>query len=112
MTTDYGAVMKEVGADYMKLQKAAPDVMNGFGQIHHGVMQDGALSAKVKELMALCVAITTKCEGCITSHSRSAVKAGATPEEVAEMIGVAVLMGGGPGTIYGGKALAATESFR
>lgn len=112
MATEYREAMKELGAEYMALQNAAPDAMKAFGQLHHAAMHDGALSAKVKELMALCSSITTRCEGCITSHARSAVKAGATKEEVAETIAVAVLMGGGPATTYGAKALQATEAFR
>lgn len=54
---------------------------------------------------ALDISIATHCDGCIASHARGAALAGATPEQVAETIGVAILMAGGPGTVYGPRAL-------
>ena len=47
----------------------------------------------------------------VLAHARAAAAAGATPEEVAEMLGVAVLMGGGPATVYAPRAWAAFAEF-
>lgn len=74
-------------------------------------MADGVLSAKVKELIALGIAITVRCDGCIAFHVHDALEAGASRKEVAETIGVAVLMGGGPSVVYGSEALEALEQF-
>ena len=73
--------------------------------------KDGALSLKTKELIALGIAIVVKCTGCIQSHVKTAIDAGATREEIAETVGVAILMGGGPGTVYGAMALDAMEQY-
>jgi len=72
---------------------------------------DGALSSKTKELIALAIAVTKQCDGCIASHARKAARHGATADEVAEALGVAILMSGGPGTVYAPRALAAFEEF-
>jgi AhpD family alkylhydroperoxidase len=74
-------------------------------------MKPGALDTKTKELIALAIAVVEKCDGCIASHARGAAKQGATEAEVAETIGVAVLMTGGPATVYGPRAFAAFRDF-
>jgi AhpD family alkylhydroperoxidase len=61
--------------------------------------------------MALSIAVTTQCDGCIAAHAESATRAGATRAEAAEAIGVAMLMQGGPGTVYGPRAYAAFCEF-
>ena len=61
--------------------------------------------------MALAIAIAIRCEGCIAYHVHDAIAAGATREEIAETIGVAVMMGGGPAAVYGAEALEAAGQF-
>src|SRR5215472_17350489 len=74
-------------------------------------MGDGALPAGVKELIALAIAATKECDGCVAAHARSAARQGVTDSEVAEAMGVVILMNGGPGTVWGPRALAAFEEF-
>jgi AhpD family alkylhydroperoxidase len=93
------------------LRKAIPDVYAGFGQLHAAALAAGALDAKTKELIALAIAISEQCDGCIASHARGAARQGATTAEVAEMIGVTILMSGGPATVYGPRAYAAFCEF-
>ena len=57
------------------------------------------------------IAITVRCDGCIAFHVHDALKSGATPNEIVETIGVAVLMGGGPAVVYGCEALEALQQF-
>jgi AhpD family alkylhydroperoxidase len=71
----------------------------------------GAVESKVKELMAMTIGVVLGCDGCIASHARGAVRAGATKQEAAEMIGVSIMMHGGPATIYGARAYAAFCEF-
>ena len=111
MARDYKAEFGTVVEESKLLGKVAGEQWKAFGGLHHAVMQDGALDRKTKELIALGMSIAMRCEGCILSHARGAVKAGATQEELAEMAGVAMLLAGGPGSVYGGKALAAAEQF-
>ena len=82
-----------------------------FGQLQEKTLEDGALSAKIKELIALGIAIAVRCDGCISFQVHDALKAGASRQEIAETIGVAILMGGKPSVMYGCEALEALEQF-
>jgi AhpD family alkylhydroperoxidase len=95
-----------------KLGKELGGTMAGLGQLHKQALADGALSTKIKELMTLAISITARCEGCIAAHVRAALRAGATPQEITESIGVAIYMGGGPAMVYGCEALDALEQFQ
>ncbi|MGF1560792.1 MAG: carboxymuconolactone decarboxylase family protein [Geminicoccaceae bacterium] len=109
---NYVELGKNSSATLKLLRDAAPSAMKGFGGLHHGAMADGALDVKTKELIALAIAVAVRCDGCIAHHARACVAAGATREEVSEMLGVAVLMGGGPATIYGADALLAFDQYK
>ncbi|MCC4721822.1 carboxymuconolactone decarboxylase family protein [Salinicoccus sp. RF5] len=92
-----------------RLQKTIPDTMKRFKDLQDAAYKSGALDKKTKEFAALAYAIADKCEGCIGNHVNKLIKLGATREEVAEIAGVAIVMGGGPGSVYGGKALQAYD---
>lgn len=94
-----------------ELRELIPDVYKGFGGLHAAAFRAGALDAKTKELIALAIAITTHCDGCIAAHAKGAARNGASETEVAETIGVAISMNGGPATVYGPRAFAAFREF-
>lgn len=111
-THDHGReLLRELGGLGRELRTLIPGVYEGFGKFHEESFKDGALDRKTKELIAFGIAIAVRCDGCIASHARGAAMAGATENEVAEAIGVAMLMSGGPGTVYGPRALAAFRDF-
>lgn len=93
------------------LSQASPEVWGGFSQLHKAAVADGALPAKVKELMALAIAVVKRCDGCIAYHAKAAARRGATSEEVAEALGVALLMDGGTASVYGPRAWEAYLEF-
>lgn len=94
-----------------KLSEELPGPMGGFSQLHKSSVEEGALSTKTKELIALAIGINVRCDGCIGFHVHDALEAGASREEVLETIGVAILMGGGPSVMYGAEAYAALDQF-
>ena len=94
------------------LRSAIPDAWSGFAAMHKGAMQEGALPASIKEIIALAIAVTDRCDGCIAYHAKGAARKGATPEQVAEALGVALLMNGGPATVYGPRAWQAYLEFK
>jgi AhpD family alkylhydroperoxidase len=104
-------VTEDLRAPYRELVAAIPGVMSGYGAMQKAAMAEGALSTRMKELIALAIAITRECDGCISAHARGAAHRGATLAEVTEMIGVAVVMNGGPGIVWGPRALAAYHEF-
>jgi AhpD family alkylhydroperoxidase len=89
------------------LRNAIPDAYAGFVELSTKAMADGALDRRTKELIALAIAISKQCDGCIVAHARGALSAGATEAEVADAIAVTFVMNGGPATVYGPRALAA-----
>ena len=107
----YGEKAKAVFDFVGTLSKEYPEIAQGFGAMHGATAKDGALTVKENELIALGIAISIRCEGCIACHVKGALDAGATQEEIVETIGVAVLMSGGPGVVYGDKAYKAMKEM-
>lgn len=105
------AVMQGLAPEARALRQMIPSVYEGFVGLSNAAMAPGALDARTKELLALVMAITLRCDGCIATHDRGAATHGATREEVAEAIGVTFLMNGGPGTVYGPRAYDAFVEF-
>jgi AhpD family alkylhydroperoxidase len=93
-----------------KLGKQTP-ALGAYGQLHRAALADGALTTKIKELMCLAISIAIGCEGCIAYHVAGSLKAGASRKEIAETIGVAIMMAGGPGSVNGALALQALDEF-
>ena len=111
MKTDYIEMHKSLEERFAQLGIEIPGPMSGFGRLHKKAIEEGALSSKVKEMMALAIGIVVGCEGCIAYHVHDAVAAGATRQELLETIGVGILLGGGPGSIYAAHALEAIEQL-
>jgi len=109
--TSYPERLRNVRNNSQTLAAAQPGVMEAFERFHQAAVATGALDKKTKELIALAVSVTAGCDDCIAHHVNDAIKAGATREEFAEALGVAVLMGGGPGMIYASHAIEAVDQF-
>ena len=112
MAKDYIEITRSISANLKDLRKNQSDTMQGFSAMAAGALKDGALSKKMKELIALAIGISTRCDGCIGFHAEALVKLGATRAEVEEAIGMAVYLGGGPSLMYAADAIAAFEQFR
>jgi AhpD family alkylhydroperoxidase len=93
------------------LRHAIPQVYAGYKELHDSALAPGALDAKTKELIALAIAVSKECDGCIAAHAHAAVQQGASPAEAGEAIGVTFLMNGGPATVYGARAFDAFNEF-
>jgi AhpD family alkylhydroperoxidase len=106
------AVQAELRPLGRALREKIPDVYAAYRELHSAAMGPGALDPKMKELVAVALAVSAQCDGCIASHTRGAALHGATPEEVAETIAVTFLLCGGPATVYGARAFAAFMEYR
>jgi AhpD family alkylhydroperoxidase len=95
--------MKKVG-DFATLN---PDVMRGLMAIDNAAAKSGHLEPKFHELIALAVAVTTRCDGCISVHTMKAVEHGATVEEITEALGVAIALNAGAALTYSARVLEA-----
>lgn len=110
-TASFPDQLERIKGNMAILGKSQPATMKAFSDLHHAVVTPRALDFKTKELMALAIGVSLRCDGCIAFHTYDALQAGATPEEVAEALGVAVLMGGGPSVIYATHVVEAVEQF-
>ena len=107
----HAEALNELAPQHRALRQMIPDVYAGFRELSQAALAAGALETKVKELTAMTIGVVLGCDGCIASHARGAVRAGATKQEAAEMIGVSILMHGGPATVYGARAYTAFCEF-
>lgn len=110
-TTPFPNQLKHLQENMGSLSTAAPATMQAFGALHKAATSDGVLDAKVKELIALSIAVSARCDGCIAYHTHDAMKAGASKQEITEALEVAILMGGGPALVYATHVFDAIEQF-
>lgn len=101
---DYRSSLLERVGEYGKL---SPDVMRGLMTIDGAAVKTGHLEPKMHELIALAVAVTTRCDGCITVHTQKAVEHGATLEQISEALGVAIALNAGAALTYSARVLEA-----
>lgn len=107
----YRDIIRELRQPTKDLRQANAGPWRGFGELHAEAVADGALPGKVKEMMALAIAVVKQCDGCIAYHAHAAATKGATAEEVAEALGIALLMDGGTASVYGPRAWEAFQEF-
>lgn len=78
------------------LKELEPEFMDKYSMCNSGILQDGALPAKTKILMALAVVASKQCEACVASQMKSAINHGATKEEIMEVMEVIFITSGAP----------------
>jgi AhpD family alkylhydroperoxidase len=93
-----------------ELKHLSPDTVRGYMTLSAANSSTTKLCQKVRQLISLAVAVTTRCDGCIVIHTEAALKAGASREEVSEALGVAVAMNAGAALVYSTRVLDAVVS--
>ncbi len=109
---NYPEIIQKFYKYWGKLEKVHPDTVKSFNALAQAALKPGALDAKSKELISLGIAVAVRCDECIASHTHGSLKAGATDEEIVEVLGVAILMGGGPSAAYATHVMDAMEQFK
>ena len=107
----YRELTQDVSDHLAALRTHTPEVMKGFGALGRAATASGILDSKTKEFIALALSVAARCDPCIGFHMQTLVKLGATRQELAEVLGVATYMGGGPSLMYAASAVAAFEEF-
>lgn len=108
---DWEAFMDETLGNISALNEEIPETVSGFNAMGKAAKRSGALSEKTKEIMALGIAIATRCDSCIGFHVKSLIRLGITRAELCEALAMATYMGGGPSYAYSAKALKAFDVF-
>ena len=93
-----------------EIGKVSPDLVRGYRTISEAGDKTAKLDPKTRELIALAVAVTVRCDGCITTHTTAAIKHGATKEEVVEALGVAITVNADAALVYSARTLDAFEA--
>lgn len=106
---DWNAYRDQLMGKIGDLAALTPDTVNGYAMASNAGTKTGHLDPKTRELIALAVAATTRCDGCLAVHAKAALDAGARREEVAEALGVAVALNAGAALVYSARALDAYD---
>lgn len=106
--TDRNATMRSQLRAWNRIR---PGVGKGFGALSRAAAEEGVLDPRIKELIALGISVAQHCDHCIGLHAETLARAGATREEVADALAMAVQMGGGPSLMYAARALEAFDEF-
>ncbi|MDQ7995248.1 MAG: carboxymuconolactone decarboxylase family protein [Luteibacter sp.] len=109
MSNDWKAYREQLHKGVGEFAALNPDAMRGLGTIS-GAAAKGVLGPKVHELIALAVAVTTRCDGCIVTHTKLAAEHGATREEIAEAMGTAIALNAGAALTYTARVLDAFDA--
>lgn len=107
---DWTGYQKQLVGRIGEFAVASPDTVRGYQALSKAGAKTGHLDAKTRELIALAISVTTRCDGCITVHTAEAVKLGATKGEIAEALGVAVALNAGAAMVYSARVLDAFEA--
>lgn len=103
--------LKNLRSSAGALAKASPKLVAGYQGLNAAQNGAGALDAKTRELIALAVAVTTRCDGCISSHANAARAAGVTEAELADALGTAIALNAGAAYVYSVRAMEAFGQF-
>ncbi len=104
-------VLREIAYAFRKYREYRPEAGEKFQEFLEASLKSSVLDSKTKELILVGIAVALRCEPCIVLHIKKALEVGAKPEEIADSISLAILMGGGPVATSSGKAFKALEEL-
>lgn len=105
MMQDWTDYRRQLGAGVADLGKLSPETIKNYIGLSNAGRKIDLLGAKTRELIALAVAVTVRCDGCIATHADAALKEGATRDEIAEALGVAIAVNAGAAVVYSARTL-------
>lgn len=105
MMLNWDEYMQELMTTTGEIGRTSPDIVRGYRTLSDAGSKTNKLDAKTRELIALAVAVSLRCDGCITIHTTAAIKNGATKEEIVEALGVAISVNAGAALVYSSRVL-------
>ena len=107
---DWNKYHDQVRQGIAGIGRANPDIVRGYRMLSDSGKKTDLLGAKTRELIALAVAVTVQCDGCIVVHTEAALQNGATEEEILKALSVAITVKEGTALIYSTRALDAVKA--
>lgn len=104
--------LNDVNQTFKSLGKKNPDAIKSFKKFMGAVKQDGALSAKMKELIGIALSVQKQCKHCVAFHVKNALDQGATEDEIIDASMTAVTLGGGPSLMFSSYVLKALKDLQ
>jgi AhpD family alkylhydroperoxidase len=89
----------------------APKNIEAWRNFSRTIFEAGALPEKTKQLIAVAVAHVTQCPYCIRSHTKTALRKGASKEEIMEAIWIAAEMRAGAAYAHASIAMDEMEKY-
>lgn len=110
MMMDWNAYRDQINAAVRQMSTANPEIVRAYAGLSAANAKSKHMDAKTRELIALAVAVTLRCDGCINAHTDAAIKAGATKEEVVDALGVAIMVNAGAAMVYSARTMDAYDT--
>ena len=112
MILDWDGYRQELSKRIGDLGRLTPATVRGYRELSDAGSKTAHLDAKTRELIAIAVGVTRQCDGCITTHVAAAHGHGATAEEIAEALGVAIAVNAGAALVYSARAMDAVAALQ
>lgn len=106
---NWNEYQKELTGRIVEIGRSSPEVVRGYRTLSDAGNKTARLDAKTRELISLAVAVTLRCDGCITTHTSAAIQHGATKDEIVEALGVAIAVNAGAALVYSARVLDAFQ---
>lgn len=106
---DWNEYQQQIQQRIAEIGRTNREIVKGYRELTNAGNTTNLLDGKVRELIALAVAVTRQCDGCIVTHTDSAIKLGATKEEIVEALSVAVAVNAGAALIFSSRVLDAFD---
>jgi len=111
MAKEYKQITRDLSRALIEIRRGIPDVYKGFTALAEAATKNSVLDRKTKELIAIAIAVTVRCDGCIGFHTNTLLDLQASREELLDALGMAIYMGGGPSLMYAAETLAAYDEL-
>jgi AhpD family alkylhydroperoxidase len=111
MMFDWNQYRQQLLKGIGELGKKTPGTIRGYRELSQAGAQTSRLDPKTRELIAIAVGVTRQCDGCITTHVAAAHQHGATAEDIAEALGVAIAVNAGAALVYSARAMDAVAAL-
>jgi AhpD family alkylhydroperoxidase len=105
MMLNWDEYLQQLMTTIGEMGRTSPEIIRGYRTLSDAGAKTNKLDAKTHELIALAVAVSLRCDGCITTHTTAAIKQGATKEEIVEALGVAISVNAGAALVYSSRVL-------
>ena len=112
MMIDWNEYHAQVLKTMAEIGRTNPDIVRGYRTLSDAGKTTNLLDPKIRELIAVAVAVIVQCDGCIAVHTEAALKHGATEEEIVEALSVAIAVKAGSAFIYSTRVMDAVKAKR